>query len=34
MLLTTRRWSREQYATWLRETLERALLRQVNDGAR
>lgn len=27
MLLTTRGWSRDQYEAWLRETLERALLR-------
>ena len=33
MLLTTRGWTRSQYETWLRETLERALLPDANGGA-
>lgn len=33
MLLTTRGWSREQYETSLRETLERALLPQATGSA-
>ena len=33
MLLTTRGWTRSQYETWLRETLERALLPDATGGA-
>ena len=33
MLLTTRGWTRSQYETWLRETLERALLPDGSGGA-
>ena len=33
MLLTTRGWTRSQYETWLRETLERALLSDATGGA-
>ena len=32
MLLTTRGWTRSQYETWLRETLERALLPDATGG--